>query len=80
MTVVVDAVGCVVEIQRGMAGRKAWLPEERRIRLRNGINLNDVIAENEDILGDGVNVAARLEPLAEADGICVRGVVRDQAR
>jgi class 3 adenylate cyclase len=74
---VVDAVRCAVETQRGMAEREPEVPEERRIRFRIGINLGDVIVEEHDIFGDGVNVAARLEALAEPDGICVSRVVRD---
>ena len=77
---VVDAVRCAVEVQRGMADREPEVPEERRIRFRMGINLGDVIAEEHDIFGDGVNVAARLEALAEPGGICVSRVVRDQVR
>jgi len=77
---VVDAVRCAVEIQRGMADREPEAPEERRIRFRIGINLGDVIVEEHDIFGDGVNVAARLEALAEPGGICVSRVVRDQVR
>jgi TolB-like protein/Tfp pilus assembly protein PilF len=77
---VVDAVRCAVEVQRGVAEREPEVPEERRIRFRIGINLGDVIAEEHDIFGDGVNVAARLEALAEPGGICVSRVVRDQVR
>jgi TolB-like protein/class 3 adenylate cyclase len=77
---VVDAVRCAVEVQRGMADREPEVPEDRRIRFRIGVNLGDVIAEEEDIFGDGVNVAARLEALAEPGGICVSRVVRDQVR
>jgi adenylate cyclase len=77
---VVDAVRCAVEIQRGMADREPEMPEERRIRFRIGINLGDVIAEPHDIFGDGVNVAARLEALAEPGGICVSRMVRDNVR
>ena len=77
---VVDAVRCATEIQRGMAEREPEVPEERRIRFRIGINLGDVIAEGEDIFGDGVNIAARLEVLAEPGGICISRVVRDQVR
>jgi adenylate cyclase len=77
---VVDAVRCAVEVQRGMADRNAATPPEERIEFRIGINLGDVIAEGEDIFGDGVNVAARLEALAEPGGICVSRVVRDQVR
>jgi adenylate cyclase len=77
---VVDAVRSATEIQRGMADREPEAPEERRIRFRIGINLGDVIVEERDIFGDGVNVAARLEALAEPGGICVSRVVRDQVR
>jgi len=72
---VVDAVRCAVEIQRGMIDRE--VREEQRIRFRIGINLGDVIVEEHDIFGDGVNVAARLEALAEPGGICVSRMVRD---
>src|SRR5271166_2159221 len=77
---VVDAVRCAVEVQRGMVTHEPDLPEERQIRFRIGVNLGDVIAEEHDIFGDGVNVAARLEALAEPAGICVSRVVRDQVR
>jgi adenylate cyclase len=77
---VVDAVRCAAEIQRGMVDREPEVPEERRIRFRIGINLGDVIAEAHDIFGDGVNVAARLEALAEPGGICVSRMVRDNVR
>jgi len=77
---VVDAVRCAAEIQRGMADREPDVPEERRIRFRVGVNLGDVIAEEHDIFGDGVNIAARLEALAVPGGICVSRVVRDQIR
>jgi len=77
---VVDAVRCAVELQRVMIDREAVVPEERRIRFRIGINLGDVIVEDADIFGDGVNVAARLEALAEPGGICISRVVRDQIR
>jgi adenylate cyclase len=77
---VVDAVRCAVEMQRGMAERNAGILPEKRIEFRVGINLGDVIAETEDIFGDGVNVAARLEGLAEPGGICISRVVRDQVR
>ena len=77
---VVDAVRCAVEIQRGMIDREPDMPEERQIRFRIGINLGDVIVEEHDIFGDGVNVAARLEALADPGGICVSRVVRDQVR
>src|ERR1700730_11681875 len=77
---VVDAVRCAVEEQRGMAEREPDMPEERRIRFRIGVNLGDVIVEEHDIFGDGVNVAARIEALAEPGGICISRVVRDQIR
>ena len=77
---VVDAVRCAVEIQHGMTYREPEVPEERRIRFRIGINLGDVIVEDHDIFGDGVNVATRLEALAEPGGICISRVVRDQVR
>ena len=68
---VVDAVRGAVEIQRSLADREPEVPEERRIRFRIGINVGDVIAEEHDIFGDGVNIAARLEALAQPGGICV---------
>jgi adenylate cyclase len=77
---VVDAVRCAAEVQRGMLDREPGVPEERRIRFRIGVNLGDVIAEGDDIFGDGVNVAARLEALAEPGGICISRMVRDQIR
>src|SRR5258708_6906561 len=77
---VVDAVHCAVEMQRAMAKRNAGIPVERRIEFRIGINLGDIISEDHDIYGDGVNVAARLEALAEPAGICISRVVRDQIR
>ncbi len=75
---VVDAVQCAAEVQQGMTERNAGLPAERHMRLRIGVNLGDVIVDGTDIHGDGVNVAARLEKLAEPGGICVSGVVHDQ--
>jgi adenylate cyclase len=77
---VVDAVHCAVEMQRAMAERNAGIPVERRIEFRIGINLGDIITQDHDIYGDGVNVAARLEALAEPGGICISRVVRDQIR
>jgi adenylate cyclase len=77
---VVDAVRCAVEVQREMVIRNANIPPERRIEFRMGINLGDIIVEDGDIFGDGVNIAARLEALAEPGGICVSRVVRDQVR
>jgi adenylate cyclase len=75
---VVDAVRCAVEVQREMAERNIGVPAESRIELRIGINVGDIIIDDDDIFGDGVNVAARLEALAEPGGICVSRVVRDQ--
>jgi adenylate cyclase len=74
---VVDAVRCAGEIQRAMADRDLDLAEERRLRFRIGVNLGDVIADGDDIYGDGVNIAVRLEALAAPGGICVSGTVRD---
>jgi adenylate cyclase len=74
---VVDAVRCATEIQRAMVDRNADAPEGKRIRFRIGVNLGDVIVEPEDIFGDGVNIAARLEALAEPGGICISGTVCD---
>jgi adenylate cyclase len=77
---VVDAVRCAAELQRAMIDREAGMAEDRRIRFRIGINLGDVIVEDEDIFGDGVNVAARLEALAEPGGLCISRTVRDHIR
>jgi adenylate cyclase len=77
---VVDAVRCAVDIQRGMADRNADVPAERRIEFRIGINVGDIISDDNDIYGDGVNVAARLEALAEPGGILVSRNVHDQVR
>jgi adenylate cyclase len=77
---VVDAVRCAAEMQRAMIDREAGMPEDRRIRFRIGINLGDIIVDGDDIFGDGVNVAARLEALAEPGGICISRMVRDQIR
>jgi adenylate cyclase len=77
---VVDAVRCAAEVQRAMIERNADTPANERIEFRVGINLGDVIVEDGDIFGDGVNVAARLEVLAEPGGICISRMVRDQIR
>ena len=74
----VDAVRCAVDVQRSMADRNATVPDEIRIVFRIGINVGDIIIDGEDIFGDKVNVAARLQTLAEPGGICVSRVVRDQ--
>ena len=78
---VVDAVQCAVEIQQVLRARnKDLLPEDRRMDFRIGINLGDVIEEGDTIYGDGVNIAARLESLAEAGGICISGTVYEQIK
>jgi class 3 adenylate cyclase len=77
---VVDAVRCSVEVQRGMAERNGASPPGERIEFRIGINLGDVIAEGDDIFGDGVNIAARLEALAEAGGVLISNTVYDHVR
>ena len=74
---VVDAVACAVAIQKDAAARQADTPPERRIVFRMGINLGDVVVEGEDLLGDGVNVAARLEQLCEPGGVLVSGTAYD---
>jgi len=75
---VVDAVRCAVEIQQALKARNAELPEQRKMEFRIGINLGDVVVEGERLYGDGVNIAARLESLAEPSGICLSGTVYDQ--
>src|SRR5262245_48559605 len=75
---IVDAVRCAAEVQRAMIDRNIDTSEDRRISFRIGINLGDVIVEPQDIFGEGVNIAARLEALAEPGGICISRVVRDQ--
>lgn len=75
---VVAAVGCAVAAQRDLAARNASLPADRRLEFRIGVNLGDVIVDGEEIYGNGVNVAARLETLAEPGGVCVSGQVREQ--
>jgi adenylate cyclase len=77
---VVDAVRCAVEIQRGMAARNADVPRDKRIVLRMGINFGELILDGGDVWGDAVNIAARLEALAEPGGICVSGRVQEDAR
>jgi TolB-like protein/class 3 adenylate cyclase len=77
---VVDAVRCAVEVQRAMLDPNTETPEDKRIAFRIGINLGDVIIDGGDIYGDGVNIAARLEALAEPGGVCISRVVRDQIR
>jgi TolB-like protein/class 3 adenylate cyclase len=77
---VVDAVRCAVEVQREMADRNADVPSDRRIEFRMGINLGDVIVEGDDLYGDGVNIAARIEALADAGGVFVSNTVHEHVR
>jgi TolB-like protein/class 3 adenylate cyclase/Tfp pilus assembly protein PilF len=74
---VVDAVACAVAVQKELAARQAELPAERRIVFRIGVNLGDVVVEGEDLLGDGVNIAARLEQICEPGGVMISGTVYD---
>src|SRR5438132_2187294 len=76
---VVDALRCAAEVQTALAESNAPLPRDRRIEFRIGINVGDIVVEDGDIFGDGVNVAARLEGLAEPGGICVSARVREDA-
>ena len=76
----VDALRCAIEVQAEIAARNQEIPQDRRLEFRIGINVGDVVAEGDDLLGDGVNVAARLEGLAEAGGICLSRTARDQVR
>jgi len=77
---VVEAVDCAVALQRGMAARNNATAEDERIQFRVGINSGDVIVEDGDIHGDGVNIAARLEGIADPGGICISGLVHDQVQ
>jgi adenylate cyclase len=77
---VVDAVKCAVETQKEIGERNADLPEKRRMLFRIGVNLGDIVEEDERIYGDGVNIAARLEGLSEGGGICISGTVYDQLK
>jgi adenylate cyclase len=77
---VVDAVACAVAIQGGMVARNEGVPEDKRIVFRMGINIGDIIIDEADIHGDGVNVAARLEGLAQPGAICISGAAHDQVR
>jgi TolB-like protein/class 3 adenylate cyclase len=76
----VDAVRCAVDVQRGMSERNAKVPQDKRIEFRVGINVGDIIIDEGDIFGDGVNIAARLEGLAEPGGICVSSRVQEDVR
>ena len=77
---VVDAVRCAVELQRAMIDCNTGIPEDRRIVFRIGVNLGDVIIDDGDIYGDGINIAARLETLAEPGGVCISRAVRRMSR
>ncbi len=77
---VVDAVAGAVAIQRAMVVRNEAVPEDRRIRFRVGINLGDIIFDGDDIYGDGVNIAARLEQLAEPGGVCISGTAYEHLK
>ena len=77
---VVDAVRCAVETQKHIAELNADLPENRRMLFRIGVNLGDIVDERDRIYGDGVNIAARLESLAEAGGICISGTAFDHVK
>ena len=77
---VVEAVNCAVDIQTALKAENAKLPPERRMEFRIGVNLGDVMVEGRQIYGDGVNVAARLESLADPGGICISGMVHEQVQ
>ena len=77
---VVDAVQCAVAVQEDLKARNAELPSQRQMVFRIGINLGDVLVEDERLYGDGVNIAARLEGLAEGGGICISGTAYDQVK
>jgi adenylate cyclase len=76
----VNAVQCAIELQRELDGENAGLPEDRRMAFRMGVNLGDVIVEDDTIYGDGVNIAARLEKLAAPGGVCVGRAIYDQVK
>ena len=77
---IVDAVQCAVAIQRGMLGRNASIDEDKRIVFRIGVNVGDIIIDDGDLFGDGVNIAARLEALCEPGGVCISRAANDQIR
>ncbi len=77
---VIEALRCAIDVQRGIAERNAGIAEDRRIEFRVGLNLGDVIEQNGDLLCEGVNIAARLEGLADPGGICLSRAARDQVR
>src|SRR5206468_5004223 len=77
---VLDAVGCAVSVQRSMLKRNTDIPEDKQIIFRIGINIGDIIIDGDDIFGDGVNIAARLETLCEPGGVCISRAANDQIR
>ena len=77
---VVDAVECALAVQRTMVERETEVPDDRRIQYRVGVNLGDIVIEDEDIFGDGVNIAARLQEIAEPGGVCISGTAYDQLK
>jgi adenylate cyclase len=77
---VVDAVRCAIEVQRGMAEQNATLPQVKRVEFRIGIHVGDIIVDENDIFGDGVNIAARLEGIAEPGGVCISDDAQRQNR
>ena len=77
---VVDAVSCAVHIQRSMVRRNVAVPKEKQVIFRIGINVGDIIIDGDDIFGDGVNIAARLETLCEPGGVCISRAANDQIR
>src|SRR5213080_4375002 len=77
---VVDAVGCALNVQRGMVRRNVGIPPAKQIVFRIGINVGDIIIDGDDIFGDGVNIAARLETLCDPGGICISRTANDQIR
>jgi adenylate cyclase len=76
----VDAARCAIEVQRGMAEQNAAVPEVRRLEYRIGIHVGDIIVDENDIFGDGVNIAARLEGVAEPGGVCISDDAQRQIR
>ncbi len=77
---VVTAVTCAVDVQRDLAARNKDITEDRRVEFRIGVNMGDVIVDRDELYGDGVNIAARLESLADPGGICISGTVYDQVK
>lgn len=76
----VEASKCAIDIQKIMVAHNATVPFEKRILLRTGLHLGDVVTEGDDVLGDGVKIASRIEPFAEPGGICLTGAVAEQVR